>query len=76
MLPFGHCKLFSLCSICFPVDTVTDDTNTFVGIEGWTASGLKLRDVVNCTLCCKGASPFETTNDHTYGTFWARFLRF
>ena len=52
----------------------TDDTNSFVSLEGWTAHGLRFRDVVNCTVCCKGVSktgagsPFETTMDHTAWT--------
>ena len=35
-----------------------DDAVT-ITMEGYTAGGMKLRDVKDCTVCCKGSSPFE-----------------
>lgn len=39
-----------------------------IGFESWTSQGLALKDVANCTTCCKGTSPFEVRNareEHT-----------
>ena len=56
-----------LRDIVYDINAVS---STRVAIEGWTAHGLKFRDVVNCTICCTdvastgAGSPFEITMDH------------
>ena len=50
------------CRFSGPVlDTVSKPTETsvLVTFAEWSSHGLALKDVANCTACCKGSSPFE-----------------
>lgn len=46
----------------------SSSANITVGLQAFSAQGLALRDVHDCTTCCAGASPFEVFN----GTSWRR----
>lgn len=44
----------------------SNGTAVVVGLQVFSAHGLSLRDVNNCTTCCKASSPFELFN----GSVW------